>query len=403
MTVLAETPTKPPAGGGPAAGGGRRFIESVLRAREMSIVGALLVLVIATTLVNPRFLSAQGVEDIFLNASILVLLAVGQTMVVITRNIDLSVGSVVGLVAFVTGDFAAGTERNVLLVAVLGVLIGAACGLVNGLLVSFCRVPALVVTLGTLYVIQGLDHYIAHGEQISASELPASVLSLGTGAVFGIPYLPIITVVVMLAIGFYLRSYSSGREYYAIGSSPEAARLAGVPLRRRVLTAYLVSGALAGLAGVLWLARFGTVVADAANGWELKVVSAVVVGGVAIVGGVGTVYGAALGALLLTIIGSVLVVLQVNPFWQDAITGLLLLLAISVDRLMEVRTTRALKVKSRSRRGRRKLNGNGKGAAATPAPGEPETPGERTTTGESTTPGKHEAPGEQEGSDRDEV
>ncbi|GAA3959982.1 ABC transporter permease [Actinomadura viridis] len=367
MTVLAETPTKPPSG--PPSTGNGRLVDLVLRARELSIAGALVVLVVATTIANPRFLSAQGVEDIFLNASILALLAVGQTMVVVTRNIDLSVGSVVGLVAFVTGKFAAGTDRNVLLVILLGLLIGALCGLVNGLLVSFCRVPALVVTLGTLYVIQGIDHYVAHGEQISASDLPSSVLALGNDALLGIPYLPIITVVVMLGIGFYLRSYSSGREFYAIGSNPEAARLAGVPIRRRVLSAYLVSGVLAGLAGVLWLARFGTVVADAANGWELKVVSAVVVGGVAIVGGVGTVYGAALGALLLTTIGSVLVVLKVNPFWQDAITGVLLLLAISVDRLLALRVTRTLKAKSRSRRGRRRANGNGNGNGAGDAAG----------------------------------
>ncbi|WP_019634197.1 ABC transporter permease [Actinomadura atramentaria] len=335
---------------GPARGGdsGRRLVDLVLRARELSIFGALVVLVLATTIANPRFLSEQGVKDIFLNASVLALLAVGQAMVVVTRNIDLSVGSVVGLVAFVTGDFASGGDHNVVLVVLLGMLIGAACGLVNGLLVSLCRVPALVVTLGTLYVIQGLDHSIAHGRQISASDLPSSMLALGNDSVLGVPYLPIITVVVMLLIGYYLRSYSSGREFYAVGSNPEAARLAGVRIARRVLTAYLVSGALAGLAGVLWLARFGTVVADAAHGWELKVVSAVVVGGVAITGGVGTVWGAALGALLLTTIGSVLVVLKVNSFWQDAITGLLLLLAISVDRLLAVRVTRALRMRNRS-------------------------------------------------------
>ncbi|WUI02456.1 ABC transporter permease [Spirillospora sp. NBC_00431] len=350
MTALAQSPAKPGSGGPP--GGGRRLVETVLRARELSILGALAVLVVATTIANPRFLSHQGVEDIFLNASILVLLAVGQSMVVVTRNIDLSAGSVVGLVAFTSGKFAsAGDGRNVALVVLAGVGIGLACGLVNGLLVSFCRVPALVVTLGTLYVIQGLGYRIAHGEQIGAADLPSSVLSLGSDGVLGVPYLPIITVVVMLAVGYYLRSYSSGREFYAIGSSPEAAMLAGVPIRRRVLTAYLVSGALAGLAGVLWLARFGTVVADAAHGWELTVVSAVVVGGVAITGGVGTVYGAALGALLLTTIGSVLVVLKVNSFWQDAITGVLLLLAISVDRLLALRVTRALRQRSLEAKG----------------------------------------------------
>jgi ribose/xylose/arabinose/galactoside ABC-type transport system permease subunit len=349
MTVLTQSPPKPGDAGGPA-GNGRRLVDMVLRARELSILGALIVLVLATTIANPRFLSEQGVKDIFLNASILALLAVGQTMVVVTRNIDLSVGSVVGLVAFVSGKFASSGHHNLVLIALVGVAIGLACGLVNGLLVSFCRVPALVVTLGTLYVIQGLDHYIAHGDQIGAADLPSALLKLGNDSVLGVPYLPIITVLVMLVIGYYLRSYSSGREFYAIGSSPEAARLAGVPIRRRVLAAYLVSGGLAGLAGVLWLARFGTVVADAAHGWELKVVSAVVVGGVAIVGGTGTVYGAALGALLLTTIGSVLVVLKVTPFWQDAITGVLLLLAITVDRLLALRVTRVLRARGRKMR-----------------------------------------------------
>ncbi|GAA4562283.1 ABC transporter permease [Planotetraspora kaengkrachanensis] len=322
----------------------RGIVDLVFRARELSIVLALAVLVAVTAAANGNFLSAQGLKDIFLNAAILALLAVGQSFVVITRNIDLSVGSVVGLVAFTVGDvLAANQGLGVGVAIVLGIVIGCVCGLVNGLLVSFGKVPALVVTLGTLYVIQGLDHAIAHGRQINAVDLPRSVLSLGNGSVLGIPYLPLITVVVMLAVGYYLRSYASGRDFYAIGSSPEAAGLAGVPVRRRVMAAYLLSGALAGLGGVLWLARFGTVVADDAHGWELQVVSAVVVGGVAITGGVGTVYGAALGALLLTTITSALVVLKVNPFWQQAITGALLLLAISVDRVLALRVARILR------------------------------------------------------------
>lgn len=328
--------------------GARGLVELVLRARELSLVAAIAVLVLVTSVVNPNFLSGQGVKDIFLNTSILALLAVGQSLVVITRNIDLSVGSVVGLVAFSTGEFLAADPggRGVLSALALGIAIGAVCGLVNGLLVSLCRVPALVVTLGTLYVIQGLDHYIAHGRQINAADLPSAVLDLGNDGVHGVPYLPVITLLVMLGTGYYLRWYPSGRDFYAIGSSPEAARLAGVPVRRRVLAAYLFSGALAGLAGVLWLARFGTVVADSAHGWELTVVSAVVVGGVAIVGGVGTVYGAALGALLLTTIGGALVVLKVNSFWQTALTGALLLLAITVDRVLALRVTRSLRGRS---------------------------------------------------------
>ncbi|MFE8006073.1 ABC transporter permease [Streptomyces sp. NPDC057418] len=322
------------------------LVDAVFRAREISIAGALVLLILGTYLANPLFLSDQGVKDLLLNASILVLLAVGQSAVVITRNIDLSVGSVVGLSAFACGKFVAGTDHGVLTVMLLGIAIGVVCGLVSGALVSFGRVPALVVTLGMLYIIQGIDYWWAQGEQISASDVPEAVLGLGSGSLAGIPYLPLVAVVLLAATAYFLRSYRSGRELYAIGSSPEAARLAGIPIRRRVLAAYAFSGAVAGFAGALWLARFGTVVADNAHGWELTVVSAVVVGGVAITGGTGTVWGAALGALLLTTIGSVLVVLKVDSFWQGAITGALLLLAISVDRIVNLRMTAALRKRS---------------------------------------------------------
>ena len=327
--------------------GGRSLAETVSRVREFSIGGALVLLILATWATNPSFLDDQGIKDLLLNSSILVLLVTGQSVVVLTRNIDLSVGSVVGLTAFACGSFASDSDHSAVTVVLLGILLGTCCGLVSGALVSFGRVPALVVTLGMLYVVQGLDHAWAHGDQINATNVPDGVLDLGSGAVLGIPYLPVISAVVLAATAYFLRAYRSGRELYAIGSNPEAARLAGIPIRRRVLAAYAFSGAVAGFAGALWLARFGTVVADAANGWELTVVSAVVVGGVAITGGVGTVWGAALGAMLLTTMGSALVVLKVNPFWEQAITGALLLLAISTDRIVRSRTTQALRKRRR--------------------------------------------------------
>ncbi|MQY11778.1 Ribose import permease protein RbsC [Streptomyces sp. RB5] len=325
----------------------RSLADTVFRAREIAVGGALVLLILGTWLSNHAFLDDQGVKDLLLNSSILVLLAVGQSVVVLTRNIDLSVGSVVGLTAFACGDFVRDSGHGPVVVSLLGIAIGACCGLVSGLLVSFGRVPALVVTLGMLYVIQGLDYWWAHGEQVNAADIPDDVLGLGTGSVLGVPYLPLISAVVLAGTAYYLRAYRGGRELYAIGSSPQAARLAGIPIRRRVLGAYLFSGAVAGFAGALWLARFGTVVADAANGWELTVVSAVVVGGVAITGGTGSVWGAALGALLLTTIGSALVVLKVDSFWQQAITGVLLLAAIATDRVLQLRTTRALRKRSR--------------------------------------------------------
>ncbi len=173
--------------------------------------------------------------------------------------------------------------------------------------------------------------------------MPASFKALGSARLLGIPVLFLIALAVVLVVGYYLRTFRSGRELYGIGSAPEAARLSGIPVGRRVLTAFVVNGALAGLAGVLYAARFQTLDTTAGTGQELFVVAAAVVGGVAIFGGSGSVYGAALGALLLTVIGNALPVLSINAFWQQAIVGALILGAIGLDRLVAVRIARSLR------------------------------------------------------------
>jgi rhamnose transport system permease protein len=316
----------------------------ILRARELGIVLALVALIVVTAVVNPRFLSGQSIRDLVLAASIMIVLAVGQAVVVVTRNIDLSVGSVLGLSAFAVGSLLQAAPGVPVVVGLLvGLAFGAVCGLVNGVLVRFGNVPALVVTLGTLYVFRGIGFFWAGGQQINADELPAGFLSFGTATVLGVPWLILIALVVVVVAGIYLRTYRSGRELYAMGSNPEAARLAGIPVGRRTLAAFVVSGALAGLAGVLFAARFGTIDAAAGTGYELNVVAAVVVGGVAVFGGSGTVWGAAIGALLLTTIGSALPVLGIDQFWQQAIVGALILLAIGTDRLVAARISASLR------------------------------------------------------------
>jgi len=303
--------------------------------------------VIPTAFVNPRFVEAQGIRDLLLNASVVAVLAAGQTLVVVTRNVDLSVGSVLGISAFLTAQtFADHPGMPIVVGMLLGTLIGLVCGAVNGLLVAVGRVPSLVVTLGTLYVFRGVDFALAQGTQINATNLPDELLAMGNGRLFGIPVLVLITLAVVAAAALYLRSYRSGRDLYAIGSNPEAAVLAGIPVPRRVFTAFLLSGTVAGLAGALWVARYGTVDAAAGTGLELQVVAAVVVGGVAIFGGSGTVVGAALGALLLGTIASCLVVLRIPAFWQQAISGALLIGAITVDRLLALRLARELRGRS---------------------------------------------------------
>ncbi|MFC9687220.1 ABC transporter permease [Kribbella sp. NPDC056951] len=322
----------------------RNTLGVVLRARELGIVIALGLLVAVTAISNPRFLSGQSIRDILLNTAILAVLAVGQAVVVITRNIDLSVGSVLGLSAFTVGTLLQNNPGTPVVLALLvGAAVGGVCGVLNGVLVRYGRIPALVVTLGTLYVVRGVTYFWAGGSQINADELPPGFLDFGNATLLGVPYLVLIALLVLVVTAVVLRNYRTGRELYAMGSSPQAAQLAGIPVGRRTVGAFLVSGALAGVAGVLFAARFGTIDAAAGTGLELNVVAAVVVGGVAVFGGSGTVWGAALGALLLTTIGSALAVLEINQFWQQAIVGGLILLAIGADRLVAVRVATGLK------------------------------------------------------------
>ncbi|WP_442785684.1 ABC transporter permease [Actinacidiphila sp. DG2A-62] len=333
-----------PAGrdGAPAAAPSAGVLDRVLKVRELAIAAVLVLMLLATQLDNSAFLSEQGVKDLLLNATILVLVASGQAMVVITRNVDLSVGSTLGITAFAAGEFLR-SGGNPLLAVLIAVALGAGFGVVNGLLVSLGQVPALVVTLGTLYIIRGLDSIWFGSRQITAADLPSGFVGFGHNGLGAVPYLALLTAAVLVVAAYYLRSYRSGRDLYALGSSPEAARLAGVPVRRRIMAAYVVCGALAGLAGALYLARFGNVDSGTGNGYELTVVSAVVVGGVAFTGGSGSLYGAALGALLLTSINSVLPSIGVSSVWVQAIDGVLLLLAIAVDRLVALRVAAMLR------------------------------------------------------------
>lgn len=328
----------------------RRLIELAFRVRELGIVVALGLLIAVTGILEPRFVGADSLRDLALNAAIIAILAAGQTVVIVTRNIDLSVGSVLGLAAFMAGDLLSNNPDLPLAVVILaGMGLGAAAGLLNGVLVTFGRVPALVVTLGTLYVFRGLAFLWTDGRQVNAETLPDAFLDIGSARVLGVPLLFLIALAVVLIVGQGLRDLRSGREMYAIGSNPDAARLAGVRIDRRVTTAFVISGALAGLAGVLFTARFGTVDATAGTGYELSVVAAAVVGGVAIFGGSGSVYGAALGAVLLGCITSSLIVLKVDAFWQMAAIGALLLLAVAIDRFVGLRLEAALRQRSSRR------------------------------------------------------
>jgi rhamnose transport system permease protein len=333
--------------GAPADLTSRRLTERVFRVRESGIVAVLVVFVAVTTIIEPRFLSQQNIHFVLINTTIFALLAVGETMVVVSRNVDLSVGSVVGLSAYLSARlFGQVHGIPIPVVFLVGLGIGLACGVANGLMVAIGRVPSLVVTLATLYVIRGIDILIVGGGVVDASSLPSGFVNIAQAGVLGVPYLAIAVAVVVGVAAYYLRHYRSGRELYAIGSNPEGARLAGIAVGRRVLAAFAASGALAGLAGVLWAAQYQTIDSTAGTGYELTVIAGVVVGGVAIFGGSGSVVGAAIGALLLQTISSALNVLGISGYWDEAIAGFLLLLAITLDRVIAARLVAALRRRS---------------------------------------------------------
>jgi rhamnose transport system permease protein len=324
--------------------------EALLRFRELGIVLALVLVVGATTIDNPHFLSATNVQQILSGASIIALLAIGETIVIITRNVDLSIGSVLGLSAYATGQlYVHHPHVSLVVVFLLALAIGVACGVINGLIVTVARVPSLVVTLGTLYIIRGIDGAWAGGNQVNASMLPNSFNKIGYGTIAGVPYLALIGIVAVAIATYAMRSFRTARDFYAIGSDPDAARLAGIPVGKRVFLAFALSGGIAGLAGAVWLSYYASVDAIAGVGYEFQVIAAVVVGGVAIFGGSGTVLGAALGVLLLNTINSALVVVNVSSFWSQALAGALLLAAIAFDRLIAVRVAPALRTRRRAR------------------------------------------------------
>ena len=332
MTLHADTMHQAKPTVAPALPG---WLAHLAKSRETALFVVLVALIACTGLARPQFLNLQNLRDVLLNVSIVGLLTAGMTVVMLMRHIDLSIGSVVGISAYGVGSiFVAFPHMPVVIALAAGIAIGLVAGALNAVLVAIGRVPSLVATLSTLYIFRGADYAWVSGGQINASSLPEAFSKLATGSMLGIPTLALIAAAVLTGLGIYLKQFRGGREHYAIGSNPEAARLAGIAVERRVMGGFLISGAIAGLAGALWLARFGTVDASTAKGIELQVVAAAVVGSVAINGGAGTILGATLGSLVLGVISIALVVLRVSPFWEQAIQGALIVAAVAVDTLL---------------------------------------------------------------------
>jgi rhamnose transport system permease protein len=312
------------------------MISHLLSRRETPIAIALVVLVMLVSLIQPRFLSTSNIQSILLWMPLITIVALGEMAVILTRGIDVSVGSSLGLSGMLVGMLLRDhPEMNVYLAAVIGIGIGAVLGAINGGLIAKADVPPIVATLGTLGVYRGLTFIVSNGKQVDDYQLPRALAGWSMDGPFGQSVAPWVVFVALGAaafMGFFLTRSRTGRDLYAIGGNPEAAIQRGVSVRLVTFGAYVLCGAGAGLAGVLYASRFGTVnPASIGNGFELLVIAATVIGGTSIFGGVGSVTGVVLGCLLLGTINVALAVLNIADTWQSAVYGAVILLAVLFD------------------------------------------------------------------------
>jgi ribose transport system permease protein len=279
---------------------------------------------------SPYFLSATNISAIFVQMSVIAIITVGQTMVIITAGIDLSVSTVVGLSGVMSTLLVADDHVSIAVGMLVGIIVGGLAGLLNGLLVTVIRLPPFIATLGTLSVIGGVALLITNGQPIAA---PISFDVLGDGHLGPIP-VPIVVMVIVAAVGWFVLARTTlGRSAYAIGSNFETARLSGIPVRRVLISVYAIQGLLAGLGGVIVASRVVTGDPTAGTNYNLDAIAAAVIGGASLFGGEGTIIGGLIGALLMELISNGGDLLNISNFWQDVILGIVIIAAVAYDQI----------------------------------------------------------------------
>ncbi len=309
------------------------LLRRLFRAREAGVSVFLVMALVAAAILAPRFYSLQNLRNLLLDTPLVVTVGMGMTAVIVCRQIDLSVGSIVAVSGMAVGEiYRAHPSMPTPIAMAVGVAVGALLGLGNALLVTYLNVPSIITTLGTMSIYRGLAFVIGGGRQINPNDLPAHLVSLSISSPVGIPYLALLALVIFLLTHVFLSMSRMGRAIYATGSNPDAARLSGLPTEGIVAGAFIACGALAGLAGIMYASRFGFVnPAQTGNGFELQVIAATVIGGTQVTGGSGTAVGTLLGCILLAAIVNILTVAHLSGRWQLAAYGAIILVAIVSD------------------------------------------------------------------------
>ena len=301
---------------------------------RFGILGVLILLVLFMGFMATNFLSLDNAVNVARAVSINAILAGGMTLVILTGGIDLSVGSVVALTG--VSSVLLWTAGAPAIVAVLGgIIVGAATGLINGTLIAYLGLPAFIITLGALTYIRGFSYSLTDAQPLIASDL--GFKGLGNGAIAGIPTPVVLMVLVYVVLWFILERTKFGRHVYAIGGNKEAARLAGIKVKWTLVRVYLIMGACAGLAGIIFAARVESGQPKAGEGYELDAIAAVVLGGTALMGGRGRIIGTLIGALIIGVLSNGLVLMNVPFFYQLVVKGLVIVLAVGIDGLKNLK------------------------------------------------------------------
>ncbi|MCO4053675.1 MAG: ABC transporter permease [Bosea sp.] len=303
---------------------------NLLKSREALLALAILVLIGVVAARFPAFVRPANLANVFNDTSPLIILAIGQMIVILTKCIDLSVAANLALCGMVAALMnGAGVPLALILPGVI--LLGAGLGAVNGVLVWKLGIPSIVVTLGTMTIFRGSIFLMTGGQWVNAHQMSDGFKALPRTVLMGLPVMSWMAIALIVLFTVVLTRTALGRSFYAVGGNPHAAVYAGINVGRSQFAAFVISGALAGLAGYLWVARYAVAYVAVAGGFELDVVAACVIGGVAIVGGAGTIIGAVLGALFLGVIKNALPVVGISPFWQMAISGAAIVLAVAFN------------------------------------------------------------------------
>ena len=309
------------------------YLAKMMEHREFNILVLVLIVGLILSIATKNFATIRNISTLGIGLSVNIILVIGMTMVLATGGVDLSVGSILGIACMAAGVFHVNLGVNIWLSSILAILISAVLGAINGFMIGKVKITPLIVTLAMMGMARGLIYVVTEGATVAVSKELKAFLWLGKGKVMGIPVLIIIAVVLVVLLDIAMRKIMSFRKMYYIGSNEKAAVLSGVNVFKIKMLTYILNAVFCGVAGVLTLARFTVATPKAGLGAEMSIISACVIGGSSLSGGVGTVLGSVAGLVLLSIVNNGLILLDVSIYWQDFINGAILLLAVTVDKL----------------------------------------------------------------------